>query len=173
MPRTLLTRARRRSRHRPIHLAACPRDRGLAGGESDLGLGIPGPVPLGVLDMERVVDDIDRVYQGSADLEDRVPDTVTRGRAHAKAGCRLVAILVALHQPGPVERRNHTGGWALKNNTASRNGRSDPRPGRRDPPIRKSAHEPMRAGTTPAVLQLGGPWPACVDLPRGRRGSAP
>src|SRR5436305_14915233 len=56
------------------------------------------------------MDDVDHVDEGGADLENRMPETVTRGRTQAKAGCRLVAVLVDLHEPGSVERRDDAAG---------------------------------------------------------------
>ena len=91
-----------------------------AGRERDVRLGIPRSVPLEVLDLERVMDDVDHVNQGVADLQDRVSGAVAGGRAQAQTGFRLVPVVVALEEPAAVERRDDAGGRAVVARITSR-----------------------------------------------------
>ena len=72
-------------------------------GEGNLGLEVPGPVPLEVLDVKRVVDDVDGVHEGIADLED--------GLAHAAEHAALVA---RVHLPVEVVRELPDAGAARR-----------------------------------------------------------
>ena len=61
-------------------------------------------VPLGMLDVERMLEDIDGVDERFSDLEDRVTDPMPRRRAEAEARSRLGVVSVPLEQPCGVER---------------------------------------------------------------------